>query len=84
MGILNAIFAPFIVLYFLMYSFFRYFEVGDISNLVEIKVQFFGSNIIRTHRPLVVDDTPPLPAGSFENLTSYHTYSLDVWTKVIL
>ena len=27
MGILNAIFAPFIVLYFLMYSFFRYFEV---------------------------------------------------------
>ncbi|KAF8965233.1 autophagy protein Apg9-domain-containing protein [Flammula alnicola] len=26
MGILNAIFAPFIVLYFLMYSFFRYFE----------------------------------------------------------
>jgi Autophagy protein ATG9 len=41
MGILNAIFAPFIVLYFLMYSFFRYFEVGDISNLVEIKVQFF-------------------------------------------
>ena len=30
MGILNAIFAPFIVLYVLMYSFFRYFEVGDI------------------------------------------------------
>jgi autophagy-related protein 9 len=28
MGILNAIFAPFIVLYLLMYSFFRYFEVG--------------------------------------------------------
>ncbi|KAK0497041.1 APG9-domain-containing protein [Armillaria luteobubalina] len=26
MGILNAIFAPFIVLYLLMYSFFRYFE----------------------------------------------------------
>ncbi|KAF8163406.1 autophagy protein Apg9-domain-containing protein [Crassisporium funariophilum] len=26
LGILNAIFAPFIVLYFLMYSFFRYFE----------------------------------------------------------
>jgi hypothetical protein len=29
MGILNAIFAPFIVLYLVMYSFFRYFEVGD-------------------------------------------------------
>jgi hypothetical protein len=28
MGILNAIFAPFIVLYLLMYSFFRYFDVG--------------------------------------------------------
>jgi len=27
MGILNAIFAPFIVLYLLMYSFFRYFDV---------------------------------------------------------
>jgi autophagy-related protein 9 len=28
MGVLNAMFAPFIVLYLLMYSFFRYFEVG--------------------------------------------------------
>lgn len=28
MGILNAIFAPFIVLYLLMYAFFRYFEVS--------------------------------------------------------
>ena len=27
MGILNAIFAPFIVLYLVMYSFFRYFDV---------------------------------------------------------
>jgi len=27
MGILNAIFAPFIVLYLIMYSFFRYFDV---------------------------------------------------------
>lgn len=27
MGVLNALFAPFIVLYLLMYSFFRYFEV---------------------------------------------------------
>lgn len=30
MGILNAAFAPFIVLYLLMYSFFRYFEVCSI------------------------------------------------------
>lgn len=35
MGILNAIFAPFIVLYLLMYSFFRYFEVCDA--LFEVK-----------------------------------------------
>lgn len=27
MGILNAVFAPFIVLYMIMYSFFRYFDV---------------------------------------------------------
>lgn len=32
MGILNAIFAPFIVLYLLMYSFFRYFEVSHSFN----------------------------------------------------
>lgn len=31
MGILNAIFAPFIVLYLIMYSFFRYFEVSIYS-----------------------------------------------------
>ena len=31
MGILNAIFAPFIVLYLLMYSFFRYFDVSLLS-----------------------------------------------------
>jgi len=30
MGVLNAIFAPFIVLYLVMYSFFRYFEVSGI------------------------------------------------------
>jgi autophagy-related protein 9 len=29
MGILNAVFAPFIILYLLMYSFFRYFEVSQ-------------------------------------------------------
>lgn len=28
MGVLNVIFAPFIVLYLLVYSFFRYFEVS--------------------------------------------------------
>ena len=32
MAIVNAIFAPFIVLYLLMYSFFRYFEVSSFSS----------------------------------------------------
>jgi hypothetical protein len=41
MGILNAIFAPFIVLYVLMYSFFRYFEVGDMFKIVEIRFNSF-------------------------------------------
>lgn len=35
MGILNAIFAPLIVLYVLMYSFFRYFEVGVVFKILE-------------------------------------------------
>lgn len=34
MGFLNAIFAPFIIIYLLMYSFFRYFEVGTYVPLV--------------------------------------------------
>ena len=41
MGILNAIFAPLIVLYVLMYSFFRYFEVGDVFCTLETKVEIF-------------------------------------------
>ena len=31
MGVLNALFAPFIVVYLLIYSFFRYFEVCQAS-----------------------------------------------------
>ena len=88
MGILNAMFAPFIVLYVLMYSFFRYFEVRDISKIMEVDVQYFfllfGSNIIRTHQPSVVDDTPHSLAGNSGSLTNCHTYLLDDWTKVIL
>lgn len=40
MGILNAIFAPFIVLYLLMYSFFRYFEVST-----DTPLPFFANTI---------------------------------------
>ena len=86
MGILNAIFAPFIVLYVLMYSFFRYFEVGEIFKMAEIKfnTSVLGSNIIRTHRPSAVDDTPPSLVGNFGSLTSCHTYLLGGWMKAIL
>jgi autophagy-related protein 9 len=31
MGVLNALFAPFIIIYLLIYSFFRYFEVSHAS-----------------------------------------------------
>ena len=40
MGALNAIFAPFIVVYLLMYSFFRYFEVSLIICAVRHRTQF--------------------------------------------
>lgn len=33
MGCLNLLFSPFIVIYLLVYSFFRYFEVSDFSFL---------------------------------------------------
>jgi hypothetical protein len=36
MGVLNAIFAPFIVIYLLIYSFFRYFEVGPPANTLAL------------------------------------------------
>lgn len=37
MGVLNAVFAPFIVLYLLMFSFFRYFEVSPKSTVEKLK-----------------------------------------------
>lgn len=33
MGCLNLMFSPFIVIYLLIYSFFRYFEVSRLSSL---------------------------------------------------
>jgi hypothetical protein len=36
MGILNVIFAPFIIVYLLMYSFFRYFEVIQCFSSIEL------------------------------------------------
>ena len=34
MGVINAIFAPFIILYLVMYSFFRYFEASSLDHVV--------------------------------------------------
>lgn len=43
MGILNAIFVPFIVLYLIMYSFFRYFAV---RHLLFVTVTFAHSTLL--------------------------------------
>lgn len=42
MGILNAIFAPFIFLYMIMYSFFRYFEVRHSCFNCDVVAQHFA------------------------------------------
>lgn len=36
MGLINAAFAPFILLYLMMYSFFRYFEVRPLPLTQEV------------------------------------------------
>ena len=48
MGLINALFAPFIVLYLLMYSFFRYFEVSlssaSKSSRLTVRLQEYHKN----------------------------------------
>jgi len=44
MGCLNLLFSPFIVIYLLIYSFFRYFEVCPLSHLSHVP--------LLKHRPL--------------------------------
>jgi hypothetical protein len=52
MGILNAAFAPLIVLYLVMYSFFRYFDVSALNlSLLNLIFTFNFRSITRT-RPL--------------------------------
>lgn len=53
MGILNAIFAPFIVIYILMYSFFRYFEVSPRCLLWSILVADLARLIGISQEPLI-------------------------------
>ena len=72
MGILNAIFAPLIVSYLLMYSFFRYFEVRSfLLLLISNDKPCIYRNIAKI-LPLSGDeDTHPLPNGNSVNSTSY-------------
>jgi hypothetical protein len=85
MGILNAIFAPFIVLYFLMYSFFRYFEVSKDPRLCRVEVTHsgFNSNIIKILRRSEGAATLFLLSGNSENSTNFRTSSPGDLTKAI-
>jgi hypothetical protein len=49
MGIVNAIFAPFIVVYVLCYSFFRYFEVRKRLASVPKKQRNCLTHEVRNH-----------------------------------
>ena len=80
MGILNAIFAPFIVLYLIMYSFFRYFDVRiptSTSHFVPITYRTFAyhRNITRTHPPSAVGSTLLSQNGSSGSSMNYPTIS---------
>lgn len=84
MGVLNAVFAPFIVLYVLMYSFFRYFEVikPPIFMMMLLKISIIR-NFTKTHQPLGGANTPYLRNGNLENLTNSHIFSAVALTKAI-
>jgi hypothetical protein len=72
MGILNAIFAPFIVLYLLMYSFFRYFEVSRFHPYdFDLSTNLHRRNTTRTPLLLEAGVIPPLLCGSSESLMSF-------------
>lgn len=58
-GLLNAVFAPFIVVYLLLYSFFRYFEVGGASDQTDAagvpqESIFHGWQAVHSLRPVEV------------------------------
>lgn len=79
MGIFNAIFAPFIVVYLLMYSFFRYFEVSLRPCFDADAVR----NTTRIHRPSEADSTLPMRSGNFASSTSYPICLSEDWTEAI-
>ncbi len=78
MGILNAIFAPFIVVYLLMYSFFRYFEVLLSSPVMGLSLMAKNRNHIRIPLQSVVAHILLLHSGSFGNSTNSRTFLNDV------
>lgn len=82
MGVLNAIFAPFIVLYLVMYSFFRYFEVCEehplLPNSIVTVAVGVRRNITRIHPILAEGDIRHSHSGSFASLMNCHTSSSDV------
>ena len=88
MGLVNALFAPFIVVYLLMYSFFRYFEVSrpDTKFLPVRTILSYGldgRNITRIRRRSGRGNIPPTRAGNFASLTSYLIYLRGGSTKAM-
>lgn len=84
-GILNAVFAPFIVLYMIMYSFFRYFDVRSPRELHgKSWLTLLGRNIGITLLQSVVDAIRHSHNGSSANSMSCPIYSLADWMSPTL
>lgn len=81
MGMLNAIFAPFIVLYMIMYSFFRYFDVCIRAMLLwgETEPTFSSRNTAIILLQSAVDVIHHLHNGSSANSTNCLICSLVDW-----
>jgi len=73
MGILNAIFAPLIVSYLIMYSFFRYFEVSSsfFFLLISKDKPRMCRSIVKILQQLADEDTHLMLSGNSVNSTSY-------------
>ena len=87
MGCLNALFAPFIVVYLLIYSFFRYFEVRICLAFMiwsaylrpHERISDGDSNTTRTHHPLVREGIHHMPNGSFASTMNCRIYLNGEW-----
>lgn len=85
MGILNAVFAPFIVLYLLMYSFFRYFEAsyGLASVLRLVLTCLTDRNTTRIPQLSAAEVTRPLQDGSSANSMNFPMSLNAGWMRAI-